>query len=297
MFFIGSFREGSSGLQPRCPSSARAVGPRWFPELGRTWGRRAGGGTWVGRNVLLCVLQKWNFPFVENSTSLILFYFFLIQRNILDMRNFLWTGNSHYRTCQKESVQFFQQTGGRAGKRAWFSWIPLQSSVHWATQPLQDFCLDEPTFPTELQTWAKGEVTTLLFFFFFFNFSFRSRDPRAVSGLASGKAILIPLKILVLPVGSFVQHFPSQLVLWGWTFSRCWLCGKKEKEGPISSSLDLPGEWFSSRDPNLKPLLPSPPRSSLQPLTYAGMDCESVSTNRAGQVLREETDWHFGSRY
>lgn len=80
-----------------------------------------------------------------------------------------------------------------------------------------------------------------------------------MSGLASGNAILIPFKILALPVGSFVQHFPSQLVLRSWTFSRCWLYGKKKKEGQISSSLDLPGEWFSSRDPNLKLLLPNPP--------------------------------------
>jgi len=33
-------------------------------------------------------------------------------------------------------------------------------------QPLQDFCLDKPTFPTELQTWAKCEVTTLFFLIF-----------------------------------------------------------------------------------------------------------------------------------
>lgn len=93
---------------------------------------------------------------------------------------------------------------------------------------------------------------------FFFNFIFRSGDPRAVLGLASGNAILISLKILVLLVGSLVQHFPSRLLLWGWTFSRCWLCEKKKKEGQISSSLDLPREWFSSRDPNLKLLLPAP---------------------------------------
>lgn len=34
----------------------------------------------------------------------------------------------------------------------------------------------------------------LFFFFLLFNFGFRSREPRAVLGLASGNAILIPLK-------------------------------------------------------------------------------------------------------
>lgn len=74
MFFISSFRAGSSGLQPRHPPPTRAMGPCWSLELGRTWGHRAGSWTWVWRNVLLCVLQKWNFPFVENSTSLIFFF-------------------------------------------------------------------------------------------------------------------------------------------------------------------------------------------------------------------------------
>lgn len=167
MFFISRVRAGSSGLQLHHLTPSRAVGLRWSLELSRTQGCCSGSWTWVWRNALLWGLQNWNFPFVENSTSLIFFkYFFLIQRNILDMRNFLWAGNLCYRTSRKESVQFFQQTGGRAEKTAWFSWIPLQSSVHWATQPLQDFCVDTPNFPTELWTWAKGEVTTLLTSFF-----------------------------------------------------------------------------------------------------------------------------------
>lgn len=256
MVFVGSFRAGSSGLRPHHPSPGGAAGPRWSLGLGRTRGRCAGGWTWARRNGLLCVLQKRHFPFVENSPSPI-FFSFLFQRNILDMRNFIWIGNSRYCTCREGSVQFFQQIGGRAGKRAWFSWTPFQSSVHRHTASAR-LSFGQTYLSHRAANLGKGWSNNPNFCFFFY-FSFRSRDPRAVSELAPGNAILIPLKILVLLVGSFVQHFPSQSVLWGWTFSRCWLCGKKKKEGQISFSLDSPGEWFSSRDPNLKPLLPVPP--------------------------------------
>lgn len=45
----------------------------------------------------------------------------------------------------------------------------LESGVHQAMQWLQHFSLDKPTLPTELQTWARGEVRKVrtLFLSFF----------------------------------------------------------------------------------------------------------------------------------
>lgn len=105
-----------------------------------------------------------------------------------------------------------------------------------------------------------------------------------------------------------------------WKFSFCrlgvlfsislpsWYCGaelsqdvdcaeRRKKKGRFHLAWIYPGSDFLPEILIWNRFFPLPPRSSLQSLTYAGMDRESVSNTGAGQVLGGERDWHFGSQY